>query len=114
MEFAFNRIIYNNELEVDSVWDAVDMTVTVTLIDDHTIRFVTAAPVATFLRSMTTAIPVVRRYLNNIARANAAENVPLIYTTLGERIVAVRSVFGNTTPTFFGLWDIRYLYRIDQ
>ena len=54
VEFTFNRIIYNAELEVDSVWDAVDMTVTV--IDDHTIRFITAAPVATFLRSMATAI----------------------------------------------------------
>ena len=54
VEFTFNRIIYNDELEVDSVWDAVDMTVTV--VDDHTIRFVTAAPVATFLRSMATAI----------------------------------------------------------
>ena len=47
------------------------------------------------------------------AQEIAAENVPLIYTTLGERIVAVRNVFGNTTPTFFGLWDIRYLYRTD-
>ena len=54
VEFTFNRIILNDELEVDSVWDAVDMTVTV--VDDHTIRFVTAAPVATFLRSMGTAI----------------------------------------------------------
>lgn len=40
------------------------------------------------------------------AQAIAAENVPLIYTTLGEGIVAVRSVFGNTTPTFFSIWDI--------
>ena len=54
VEFTFNRIICNDALEVDSVWDAVDMTVTV--VDDHTIRFVTAAPVATFLRFMTTAI----------------------------------------------------------
>ncbi len=48
------------------------------------------------------------------AQAIAAENVPLIYTTLCERIAAVRNVFGNTTPTFFGIWDIRYLYRNDQ
>ena len=48
------------------------------------------------------------------AQAIAAENVPLIHTTLGERSVAVRNVFGNTTPTFFGLGDIRYLYRTDR
>ena len=48
------------------------------------------------------------------AQAIASENVPLIHTTLGERIVAVRNVFGNTTPTFFGIWDVRYLYRTDQ
>ena len=43
-----------------------------------------------------------------------AENLPLIYTTLPERLSAVRNVFGNTTPTLYGLWDIRYLYRTDQ
>ncbi len=48
------------------------------------------------------------------AQAIAAENVPVIYTTLGERISAVRNVFGNTTPTLYGLWDTRYLYRTDQ
>ncbi|MCY3951974.1 MAG: ABC transporter substrate-binding protein [bacterium] len=42
-----------------------------------------------------------------------AENVPLVYTTLPERLTAVRNVFGNTTPTLFGVWDIRYLYRTD-
>ncbi|MYI55493.1 MAG: ABC transporter substrate-binding protein [Acidimicrobiia bacterium] len=42
-----------------------------------------------------------------------AENVPLVYTTLSERLTAVRNVFGNTTPTLFGVWDIRYLYRTD-
>ena len=42
-----------------------------------------------------------------------AENVPLIYTTLAERLTATRNVFGNTTPTLYGLWDIRYLYRTD-
>lgn len=47
------------------------------------------------------------------AQEIVAENVPLIYTTLGERISAVRNVFGNTTATLYGLWDIRYLYRID-
>ena len=45
------------------------------------------------------------------AQAIAAENVPVIYTTHGERLTAVRNVFGNTTPTLYGLWDTRYLYR---
>ena len=44
----------------------------------------------------------------------AAENVPVVYTTLSERLGAVRNVFGNTTPTLYGLWDVRYLYRTDQ
>ena len=48
------------------------------------------------------------------AQEIAAENVPVIYTTLQERLSAVRNVFGNTTPTLYGLWDIRYLYRTDQ
>ena len=43
-----------------------------------------------------------------------AENVPVIYTTLSERLTAIRNVFGNTTPTLYGLWDTRYLYRTDQ
>ncbi len=43
----------------------------------------------------------------------AAENVPLIYTTLSERLSAVRNVFGNLTPTLYAVWDIRYLYRTD-
>ena len=47
------------------------------------------------------------------AQAIAAENVPVVYTTLGERLGAVRNVFGNTTPTLYGLWDVRYLYRTD-
>ena len=42
-----------------------------------------------------------------------AENVPLIYTTLGERISAVRNVFGNSTATLYGLFDLRYVYRTD-
>ena len=42
-----------------------------------------------------------------------AENAPLVYTTVPERLTAVRNVFGNTTPTLFGVWDIRYLYRTD-
>ncbi len=42
-----------------------------------------------------------------------AENVPLVYTTVPERLTAVRNVFGNTTPTLFGVWDIRHLYRTD-
>ena len=47
------------------------------------------------------------------AQEIAAENVPLIYTARPERLSAVRNVFGNTTPTLYGLWDIRYLYRTD-
>ena len=47
------------------------------------------------------------------AQEIASENMPLIYTTRGERISAVRNVFANTTPTLYGLWDIRYLYRTD-
>ena len=48
------------------------------------------------------------------AQSIAAENVPVVYTTLSERLSAVRNVFGNATPTLYGLWDIRYLYRDDQ
>ncbi len=47
------------------------------------------------------------------AQEIAAENVPVVYTTGPERITAVRNVFGNTTPTLFGIWDIRRLYRTD-
>ena len=42
-----------------------------------------------------------------------ADNVPFVYTTVPERLTAVRNVFGNTTPTLFGIWDIRYVYRTD-
>ena len=48
------------------------------------------------------------------AQEIAAENVPIIYTTLSERLTATRNVFGNTTPTLYAIWDIRYLYRTDQ
>ena len=48
------------------------------------------------------------------AQKIAADNVPVIYTTLPERLSAIRNVFGNTTPTLYGLWDIRYLYRTNQ
>ena len=47
------------------------------------------------------------------AQEVAAENVPVIYTTLAERLSATRNVFGNVTPTLYALWDIRYLYRTD-
>lgn len=47
------------------------------------------------------------------AQEIAAENVPLIYTTHSERLSAVRNVFGDVTPTLYGLWDIRYLDRSD-
>ena len=48
------------------------------------------------------------------AQEIAAENLPVIYTTHAERLTAVRNVFGNLTPTLFGLWDVRYVYRTDQ
>ena len=48
------------------------------------------------------------------AQEIVAENVPLIYTALAERLSATRNVFGNSTPTLYALWDIRYLYRTDQ
>ena len=48
------------------------------------------------------------------AQEIVAENLPLIYTTLSERLSAVRNIFGNTTPTLYGLYDVRYLYRTDQ
>ena len=47
------------------------------------------------------------------AQEVAAENVPVIFTTLAERLSATRNVFGNLTPTLYSLWDIRYLYRTD-
>ena len=48
------------------------------------------------------------------AQEIAAENVPVIYTTLPERLSAVRNVFGNVTPILYGLWDICHLYRTDR
>ena len=45
------------------------------------------------------------------AQEIVAENVPIIYTTLSERISAVRNVFGNMTATLYGLFDVRYVYR---
>ena len=48
------------------------------------------------------------------AQEIAAENMPVIYTTLSERLSAVRNVFGNTTPTLYGIWDIRYVYWTDR
>ena len=47
------------------------------------------------------------------AQALVADNVPLIYTALSERLTASRNVFGNLTPTLYALWDVRYLYRTD-
>ncbi|MCY4437777.1 MAG: ABC transporter substrate-binding protein [Chloroflexi bacterium] len=52
--------------------------------------------------------------LYHYAQEVIAENLPIIYTTQSERLTATRNVFGNTTPTLYGLWDIRYLYRLDQ
>ena len=48
------------------------------------------------------------------AQAIAAEQAPVIYTALSERLSAVRNVFGNITPTLYGLWDDRYVYRTDN
>jgi ABC-type transport system substrate-binding protein len=48
------------------------------------------------------------------AQEIVAENVPVVYTVLGEGIIAVRNVFGNTTATLYGWTDVRYLYRTDQ
>lgn len=47
------------------------------------------------------------------AQEIVAENLPVIYTSHAERLSAVRNVFGNTTATLYGLWDVRYLYRTD-
>ena len=52
--------------------------------------------------------------LYHYAQEIIAENLPVIYTTLSERLTATRNVFGNTTPTLYGLWDVRYVYRTDQ
>ena len=48
------------------------------------------------------------------AQEIASENLPVIYTTLSERLTAVRNIFGNTTPTLYGIWDSRYVYRTDR
>ena len=48
------------------------------------------------------------------AQEIAAENVPVIYTTLPERLTAIRNVFGNTTPTLYAIWDVRFVYRTDR
>ncbi len=48
------------------------------------------------------------------AQEIVAETLPVIYTSHAERLSAVRNVFGNTTPTLYGLLDIRYLYRTDN
>ena len=48
------------------------------------------------------------------AQEIAAEQVPVVYTALSERLSAVRNVFGNVTPTLYGLWDDRYVYRTDN
>ena len=38
----------------------------------------------------------------------------MVYTVLAERLTAIRNVFGNATPTLYGVWDVRYLYRLDE
>ena len=47
------------------------------------------------------------------AQEIAAEQTPVVYTALSERLTAVRDVFGNVTPTLYGLFDDRYVYRTD-
>jgi peptide/nickel transport system substrate-binding protein len=54
-----------------------------------------------------------RFQLYHRAQEIVAENLPLIYTSHPERLTAVRNIFGNTTATLYGLWDVRYLYRTD-
>ena len=66
-----------------------------------------------YVRASQELDPVARVEYYHRAQEIVAENVPLIYTTLSERLSAVRNVFGNTTPTLYGIWDIRYLYRTD-
>ena len=66
-----------------------------------------------YVRASQELDPDERVELYHRAQAIAAENVPVIYTTQAERLSAVRNVFGNTTPTLYGLWDSRYLYRTD-
>ena len=66
-----------------------------------------------YVRASQELDPSERVALYHRAQEIAAENVPLIYTTHTERLSALRNVFGNTTPTLYGLWDIRYLYRTD-
>ena len=46
------------------------------------------------------------------AQEIAAEQTPIIYTTLSERIDATRNIFGNLAPSLYGLWDARYLYLL--
>ena len=58
--------------------------------------------------------PVARVEHYHKAQEIVAENVPLIFTSQAERLTATRNVFGNSTPTLYALWDIRYLYRTDQ
>lgn len=56
---------------------------------------------------------VERVRLYHRAQEIAAEQAPVIYTALSDRLTAVRNVFGNVTPTLYGLWDDRYIYRTD-
>ena len=67
-----------------------------------------------YIRASQELDPEERVRLYHRAQAVAAENLPVIYTAQAERLSAVRNVFGNTTPTLYGLWDIRHLYRTDQ
>lgn len=54
-----------------------------------------------------------RLQLYHRAQEVVAENLPVIYTTQSERLSAIRNVFGNTTPTLYGIYDSRYIYRTD-
>ena len=67
-----------------------------------------------YIRASQELDPEARVMLYHRAQAVAADNLPVIYTAQRERLSAVRNVFGNTTATLYGLWDIRYLYRTDR
>ena len=84
---------YPNQLEPATAWEAE--------LDDI------------YIRASQELDRELRFALYHQAQEIVAENLPLIYTTHPERLNAVRNVFGNTTATLYGLWDVRYLYRTD-
>ncbi len=67
-----------------------------------------------FIRASQELDRELRYELYHRAQEIVADNLPVIYTSHPERLSAVRNVFGNTTATLYGLWDVRYLYRTDN